>query len=85
MNLLPEREETATLDHMSKEDAQRFADFLVATQVLEFHTILVAMEKAGVMLKLRPAKGLDFYAGIEVIFPGKEPIYFSLDEAKDPR
>ena len=43
------------------------------------------MAEGRVMLKLRPARGPDFYAGIEVIFPGKDPIYFNLDVSKDPR
>ena len=59
--------------------------FARATNDWDFYRFVRQLARKGVMLKLRPARGADFYAGIEVIFPGKEPIYFSLDVAKDPR
>ena len=61
------------------------SDDRTGTHRLNMYMVLKDLQDAGVILKLRPARGPDFYAGIEVIFPREEPLYFSLDVAKDPR
>ena len=50
---------------------------------LDNYRLLKRMAAEGVVVRLKKAKGPDYYAGIEFVFPGKEPIYFGLDIPAD--